>query len=215
MKIAWLPLIVLVACATEEPVVDSTTEPGSSSTDAPTTDAPTTDTPTTDAPTSDAPTTDDPSTTTDDPSTTTEVDPDSSSGDDSSSDDGSTTGPIPVECQGIEMIELQDPFVAPIEAKAWTAGGSVEVGVTMYNPGPDFTNYPSIIVEADDPLVTSGMPNNSLFAILEGMSTEIFVVFEADDAVEPGTEVTFTISMATLDQPCPNGDSIEVTATVE
>ena len=203
MKTAWLPIALLLACTSDEPVVDSTTDAGSSSTDTPTTDTPTTDTPTTD----------DPSMTTDD--STTDVDPDSSSDDGSSSDGDSTTGPIPEECEGIEMIELTDPYVTPLDAKAWTPGGSVTVGATMYNPGPEYTNYPSIVVESDNPLVTSGMPNFSLFAILEDMSTEVSVTFAADDSVESGTEVTFTIYMASLDMVCANGDSIEVTATVD
>ena len=209
MKIAWLPILFAVACATDEPVVDSTTDAGSS-----TTDTPTTDTPTTDVPTTDTPTTDDPSTT--DAPSTTDVDPDTSgtTTDDESSSDGST-GPIPEDCNGIEMIELNDPYVTPIEAKAWLPGGSVTVGATMYNPGPEYTNYPSIVVESDNPLVTSGMPNFSLFAILEDMSAEVSVTFAADDAIEPGTEVTFTIYMASLDQVCANGDEIEVSATVE
>lgn len=217
MKIAGLPVLLAIACATEEPVVDSTTDAEASSTDTPTSDPSTTEPPTTDQPTTDAPTTDDPSTTTDDPSTT-DVDPDSSTSDDpssSSSDDDTTTGPIPEDCNGIEMIELNDPFVTPIEAQAFLPGGSVTVGATMYNPGPEYTNYPSIIVESDNPLVTSGMPNFSLFAILEDMSAEVSVVFEADDAIEPGTEVTFTIRMASLDQVCNNGDVAEVSAIIE
>ena len=220
MKIAWLPLLLLVACTTEEPVVDSTaTDPGSTSTDTPTTDTPTTDPTTTDPTTTDTPTTG-PTTTDDTEASATDVDPtgvdpDSSTGDDGSSSDDGTTGPIPDECDGIEMIELLDPFVTPVDSKSWTPGGSVTVGATMHNPGPDYISYPSIIVESDNPLVTSGMPNNSLFAILEDQSLEIYVTFEADDATLAGTEVTFTIRMASLDNVCPNGDAVEVSAILE
>jgi hypothetical protein len=239
MKIVWLQTAFILACASEEPVVDSTSDVGGIATDTttdtaptdtattdtapttnePTTDAPTTDDPTTDDPTTDDPTTDDPTTddpTTDDPSTT-GVDSDTSgttTGSESSSGDDST-GPVPESCEGIDLLELNDPYVTPVEAKAWTAGGSVTVGVTMYNPGPYYGDYPSILVESDNPLVTSGMPSVSLFGIGEDSSVDLSVMFAADDAIEPGTEVTFVIYMASLDQVCGNGDETEVSATVE
>lgn len=214
MKNAWLPLVVLLACSADEPVVDSATEASTSddpsTTDVQTTtDAPTTtDSATSSTTVAESSTGDDASTGVD-PSTTGVAD-ESSTGTDESS-----TGEVPEECVGIEMIELLDPYVMPIDAATWEPGGSVTVGVTMHNPGPDYTDYPSIIVESDDPLVTSAAPGNQLFAILEDMSTELMVTFDADDAIAPGTEVTFTIRMASLDVVCPNGDVIEVQATVE
>ena len=135
--------------------------------------------------------------------------------DDSSSGGAASTGDIPVDCVGIEPIELLDPFVTPIDAPAWMPGGSVTVGATMHNNGPDFLDYPSIIVESDDPLVTSGAPGHQLFGILEDQSVEISVVFDADRAIAPGTDVEFTIRMAVLDVVCPNGAVAQVQATVE
>lgn len=212
MKNAWLPLALLLACSTEEPVVDSatTTEASTTGDDASTSGAPTTTVPaTTDASSSsgaESSTGDDESTGVD-PSTTTVAD-------ETSSDEASSTGEVPEGCAGIEMIELLDPYVTPIDAATWEPGGSVTVGVTMYNPGPDFLDYPSIVVESDDPLVTSAAPGNQLFAILEDQSVELMVTFDADDAIASGTEVTFTIRMAVLETVCPNGDAIDVQATV-
>jgi hypothetical protein len=150
---------------------------------------------------------------------TTGVDTSSSSGssgdDTSSSDDGSSTGDIPEVCVGIDVIELQTPFATPVDAATWAPGGSVSIGATLYNSGADYGNYPSIVVESDHPMVTSPTPGNQLFAIFGGQSIELSVVFEADDAIARGTDVTFTIHMASLDTVCPNGDTVEVVATVE
>jgi hypothetical protein len=151
--------------------------------------------------------------------TTTGVDTSSSSGsigdDTSSSDGGSSTGDIPEVCVGIDVIELQTPFATPVDAATWAPGDSVSIGATLYNSGADYGNYPSIVVESDHPMVTSPNPGNQLFVIFEGQSIELSVVFEADDAIARGTEVTFTIHMASLDTVCPNGDTVEVVATIE
>jgi hypothetical protein len=113
------------------------------------------------------------------------------------------------------MIELLDPYVTPLDAGSWLPGGSVTVGATMHNPGPDFLDYPSIVVESDNALVTSGAPGNQLFGILMDQSIDIYATFDADDSIAHGTDVTFTIRMASLDNVCPNGDSVEVVGTVE
>ncbi len=134
---------------------------------------------------------------------------------DTSSSDGSTTGALPEGCFGIDTVALLDPVVTPIDADSWSPGGSVTVGATLSNPGPDFVDYPSIVVESDHPQVTSAAPNNSLFAILTGQAVPLSVVFIADRAVPPGTEVTFTIRMATLETVCPNGAVVEVAGTVQ
>ncbi|MBX7078120.1 MAG: hypothetical protein K1X88_02965 [Nannocystaceae bacterium] len=135
--------------------------------------------------------------------------------DGSSSGESSTTGVLPDGCAGIDVIELLDPMVTPIDAASWLPGGSVTVGATLSNDGPDFLDYPSIVVESDHDLVTSASPNNSLFGILQGQAVPLSVVFDADASVPSGTQVTFTIRMATLDTVCPNGAVVEVVGTVQ
>lgn len=86
----------------------------------------------------------------------------------------------------------------------------------MHNAGATpFNNYPSIVVQSDHPMVTSLAPGAQLFGISAGESTELSVVFEADEAIARGTDVTFTIQMASIGIVCPNGDTVEVVATIE
>lgn len=215
MRLAWLIPLLAIACGGDDDATGgTTTSDETSSTDPSSTTAPTTTTSTeesTGATTSADASSSEGGSTDDDTGSTSTVD------DSSSSDEGSSsTGELPDGCAGIDVIELLDPYVTPIDAATWLPGGSVMVGATMHNGGSeDFLDYPSIIVESDDPLVTSGAPGNQLFGILAGDSVDIFVQFDADDAITPGSDVTFTIRMATLDTPCPNGDSVEVVGTIE
>lgn len=117
----------------------------------------------------------------------------------------STSGPAggggdPSGCAELAPISLNQGKIVWDESMdgVWTPGESAAVQVTMLNTSNNAIQYPGLTIKSDNALVATRNPYNALFVLDGNQSADLDVKYLADPAVSPGTTVTFTATLHSI-----------------